>query len=50
MLDAIWLIPALAVTTDVDIIQFAFLAVASLYLIRAETRSRETADLCAGAR
>ncbi len=40
---AIWLIPALAVTTDVDIIQFAFLAVASLYLIRAETRSRETA-------
>ena len=38
---AVWLIPALAVPAPVDIVSFVFLAAAILYVIRAETRSRE---------
>lgn len=38
---AVSLIPAIAVPRQVDIVAFVFLAVAVLFLIRAETRSRE---------
>jgi len=38
---AVWLIPAIAVPSGVDIIAFALLAAAVLFLIRAETRTRE---------
>lgn len=38
---AVSLIPAIAVPREVDIVAFVFLAVAILFLIRAETRSRE---------
>lgn len=39
---AVWLIPAIAVPSGVNVLAFAVLAVAVLYLIRAETRTRET--------
>ncbi|MHC2998818.1 hypothetical protein OB08_05600 [Microbacterium sp. HJ5] len=50
---AVSLIPAIAVPRQVDIMSFVFLAVAVLFLIRAETRSRErplerTAERTAG--
>ncbi|MCP2636525.1 DUF3488 and transglutaminase-like domain-containing protein [Microbacterium sp. HD4P20] len=38
---AVSLIPAIAVPSEVDLIGFVFLAVTILFLIRAETRSRE---------
>lgn len=38
---AVSLIPAIAVPGDVDVVGFVFLAVTILFLIRAETRSRE---------
>ncbi|MFT4137007.1 transglutaminase TgpA family protein [Microbacterium sp.] len=38
---AVWLIPALAVPAPVDVVSFVFLAATILYVIRAETRSRE---------
>jgi transglutaminase-like putative cysteine protease len=38
---AVWLIPAIAVPSGVDVLAFAFLAAAILVLIRAETRTRE---------
>ncbi|MFB8145506.1 transglutaminaseTgpA domain-containing protein [Microbacterium sp. NPDC056003] len=38
---AVSLIPAIAVPREVDVVAFVFLAVAILFLIRAETRSRE---------
>jgi len=50
---AVSLIPAIAVPRQVDVMAFVFLAVAILFLIRAETRSRErplerTAERTAG--
>ncbi|SBS74888.1 DUF3488 and transglutaminase-like domain-containing protein [uncultured Microbacterium sp.] len=39
---AVWLIPAIAVPSGVNVLAFAVLATAVLYLIRAETRTRET--------
>lgn len=39
---AVWLIPAIAVPSGVNVLAFAVLAVAVLYLIRAETRTRES--------
>jgi transglutaminase-like putative cysteine protease len=39
---AVWLIPSLAVPGDVDAGSFILLAAALLYLIRSETRTRET--------
>jgi transglutaminase-like putative cysteine protease len=41
---AVWLIPAIAVPSDVNILAFAFLACAVLALIRAETRTREAPE------
>lgn len=38
---AVSLIPAIAVPSDVDVVGFVFLAVTILFLLRAETRSRE---------
>ncbi|WP_374315791.1 transglutaminaseTgpA domain-containing protein [Microbacterium sp.] len=38
---AVSLIPAIAVPREVDVMAFVFLAVAILFLVRAETRSRE---------
>lgn len=38
----VWLIPAIAVPSGVNVLAFAVLAVAVLALIRAETRTRET--------
>lgn len=40
---AVSLIPAIAVPRDIDVMAFVLLAVAILFLIRAETRSREDA-------
>ena len=41
---AVWLIPAIAVPSDVNLLAFAFLACAVLALIRAETRTREAPE------
>jgi len=41
---AIWLIPAIAVPSDVNLLAFALLASAVLLLIRAETRTREAPE------
>ncbi len=41
---AVWLIPAIAVPSEVNILAFAILAVAVLALIRAETRTREAPE------
>ncbi len=41
---AVWLIPAIAVPSDVNILAFAFLACAVLLIIRAETRTREAPE------
>lgn len=41
---AVWLIPAIAVPSEVNILAFAFLACAVLALIRAETRTREAPE------
>ncbi|MFV0374675.1 transglutaminaseTgpA domain-containing protein [Microbacterium sp.] len=38
---AVWVIPALAVPSAVNVVSFVFLAAAALSLIRAETRTRE---------
>jgi len=38
---AVWLIPALAVPSGVNLLAFGFLSAAMLYVIRAETRTRE---------
>lgn len=40
---AVWLVPAIAVPSGVDVLAFAALAAALLFLIRADTRTRETA-------
>ncbi|MGB4780241.1 transglutaminaseTgpA domain-containing protein, partial [Microbacterium sp.] len=37
----VWLIPAIAVPAGIDVVAFALLAASVLYLIRAETRTRE---------
>lgn len=37
----VWLIPSIAVSSSFDVIAFVVLAIALLYLIRAETRTRE---------
>ncbi|HYP73582.1 MAG TPA: DUF3488 and transglutaminase-like domain-containing protein, partial [Microbacterium sp.] len=37
----VWIIPAIAVPADVDVLAFVVLAAALLYLVRAETRTRE---------
>ncbi len=37
----VWLIPSIAVPSGIDVIAFVVLAIALLYLIRAETRTRE---------
>ena len=39
---AVWLVPALAAPSGMDVVSFAFLAAAILFLLRAETRTRET--------
>ena len=39
----VWLVPALAVPSDMDVLSFALLAVAVLFLLRTETQARETA-------
>ncbi|MCR2791860.1 DUF3488 and transglutaminase-like domain-containing protein [Microbacterium sp. zg.Y625] len=39
----VWLVPAIAVPSDMDVFSFAVLAVAVLFLLRTETRARETA-------
>lgn len=39
---AVWLVPAIAVPSGVDVIAFAVLAASLLFLIRADTRTRET--------
>lgn len=44
---AVWLIPAIAVPSGVDIVAFALLAASVLYLIRAETRTREAPAMAA---
>ena len=44
---SVWLIPAIAVPAGVDVIAFALLAASVLYLIRAETRTRESAATAA---
>ena len=44
----VWLIPAIAVPAGVDVVAFVVLAAAILYLIRAETRTRETTAARAG--
>ena len=41
---AVWLIPAIAVPGDIDVLAFAFLGIAVLALIRAETRTREAPE------
>ncbi|MDL5351255.1 DUF3488 and transglutaminase-like domain-containing protein [Microbacterium sp. zg-YB36] len=41
---AVWLVPAIAAPSDMDVWSFTFLAVAILYLLRAETRTREVAE------
>jgi len=41
---AVWLIPAIAVPQDVNLVGFALLAASVLFLIRAETRTREAPD------
>lgn len=41
---AVWLIPAIAVPSGVNVISFAFLAVTVLALIRAEARTREAPE------
>ncbi len=38
---AVWLVPAIAVPSGVDVIAFAVLAASLLFLLRADTRSRE---------
>ena len=38
---AVWLVPAIAVPSGVDVIAFAVLAASLLFLIRADTRTRE---------
>ncbi|MCT9820973.1 DUF3488 and transglutaminase-like domain-containing protein [Microbacterium sp. W1N] len=42
---AVWLIPAIAVPATVNVIGFALMAAALLFLIRAETRTREAPTL-----
>lgn len=44
----VWLIPAIAVPAGVDVVAFVVLAAAVLFLIRAETRTRETSVARAG--
>lgn len=44
---AVWLIPAIAVPSGVDVFAFAMLAASVLYLIRAETRTREAPAMAA---
>lgn len=41
---AVWLIPSIAVPSDINILAFAFLACAILAIIRAETRTREAPE------
>lgn len=41
---AVWLIPAIAVPSGINVIAFVFLAAAVLALIRAETRTREAPE------
>ncbi|WP_299090927.1 DUF3488 and transglutaminase-like domain-containing protein [uncultured Microbacterium sp.] len=46
---AVWLVPAIAVPSGVDVIAFAVLAASLLFLIRAETRTRERVSTGGGA-
>lgn len=39
---AVWLVPAITVPSGVDVVAFALLAASLLFLIRADTRSRDT--------
>ncbi len=39
----VWLVPAIAVPSEMDVFSFVVLAVAVLFLLRTETRARETA-------
>ncbi|WP_454118248.1 transglutaminase family protein [Microbacterium lacticum] len=44
----VWLIPAVSVPAEVDVVAFVVLAATLLYLIRAETRTRESSAARAG--
>lgn len=41
---AVWLIPAIAVPSGVDLLDFALMAAAVLFLLRSETRERESPE------
>jgi len=45
----VWIIPAISVPADVDVLAFVLLAAALLYLVRAETRTREAPAMAAQA-
>lgn len=45
---AVWLVPALAAPSGMDVVSFAFLAAAILFLLRTETRTRETPAVPSG--
>lgn len=45
----VWLIPAIAVPAGIDVLAFVLLAATVLYLIRAETRTREASVMAARA-
>ncbi|ODT42295.1 MAG: transglutaminase [Microbacterium sp. SCN 70-200] len=46
----VWLIPSIAVPADIDVFAFVLLAASLLYLIRAETRTREATVMAARSR